>query len=104
MPVFSIPAFFIVLREVLEACLVVGIALAYINKIGATQFKKWIWFGTIAGVVASVITGTIFIIIYFATSDQLFSGKAGYLSSCCCITIDDDYLDDDHGQETSFVP
>lgn len=76
MPVFSIPAFFIVLREVLEACLVVGIALAYINKIGATQFKKWIWFGTIAGVVASVITGTIFIIIYFATSDQLFSGKA----------------------------
>ena len=76
MAVFSIAAFFIVLREVLEACLVVGIALAYINRIGAMQFKKWIWYGTSVGVLASVILGVCFIIIYFATSDQVFEGKA----------------------------
>lgn len=76
MAVFSIAAFFIVLREVLEACLVVGIALAYVNKTGATQYKRWVWLGAIAGIIASIIIGVAFIIVYYVSDNQLFKGKS----------------------------
>lgn len=74
--VFSIPAFFIVLREVLEACLVVGIVLAYLNKVGATQYRKWVWIGAAAGVGVSVIVGIVFAIIFYVNEDQIFTGNA----------------------------
>lgn len=76
MGVFSIPAFFIVLREVLEACLVVGIVLAYLNKIGATQYRRFVWIGAIAGIVISVIVGLAFGIVVWTRGEQLFKDKA----------------------------
>ncbi|KAI0562872.1 iron permease FTR1 [Gracilaria domingensis] len=75
MGVFSIPAFFIVLREVLEACLVVGIVLAYINKIGATQYRKYVWYGAIGGIVVSLAAGLAFGIVVWTRGDQLFTGS-----------------------------
>lgn len=74
--IFSIPAFFIVLREVLEACLVVGIVLAYLDKVGATQYRKWVWLAIAAGVGGSVAAGVAFAIVFFVRGDQLFSGNA----------------------------
>lgn len=76
MSVFSIPAFFIVLREVLEACLVVGIVLAYLNKTGSTQYNKWVWYGAAAGIVIAGGVGLAFGIVFWATDDQLFKGNA----------------------------
>lgn len=73
--VFSIPAFFIVLREVLEACLVVGIVLAYLSKIGATQYNKWVWLGAGGGIGLSVVLGLIFGIIVWKGGDQIFQGN-----------------------------
>lgn len=73
--VFSIPAFFIVLREVMEACLVVGIALAYFNKIGSSQYNRYVWFGAIAGIIVSGAVGIIFAVVYFTKGDQIFTGK-----------------------------
>lgn len=73
---FSIPAFFIVLREVLEACLVVGIALAYFNRTGNTHYNKWVWLGAAAGILVSLIVGITFAVIYFSRGEQLFEGKA----------------------------
>eukprot|EP00177_Eucheuma_denticulatum_P005554 GFKZ01010097.1.p1 GENE.GFKZ01010097.1~~GFKZ01010097.1.p1 ORF type:complete len:527 (-),score=80.46 GFKZ01010097.1:467-1996(-) len=74
--VFSIPAFFIVLREVLEACLVVGIVLAYLSKVGATQYRKWVWIGAAAGILVSVIVGIVFAVIFYVNNDQIFTGDA----------------------------
>lgn len=71
--VFSISAFFIVLREVLEACLIVGIAIAYLNRVGATQFQKWVWFGVAAGILTSVIIGVIFGVVFYLTGHQWFA-------------------------------
>ena len=62
---FSIPAFFIVLREVLEACLVVGIALAHLNKTGNTQYRKWVWIGAVSGILVSLAFGIAFAVVYF---------------------------------------
>ncbi|KAI0561613.1 High-affinity iron transporter [Gracilaria domingensis] len=76
MSVFSIPAFFIVLREVLEACLVVGIVLAYINKIGATQYRRYVWWGTFGGIAISLIVGLAFGIVVWTRGDQLFKDEA----------------------------
>lgn len=72
---FSIPAFFIVLREVLEACLVVGIALAYFNRTGNTQYNRWVWFGAIGGILVSLIAGIAFAAIYFSNDKSIFQGK-----------------------------
>lgn len=74
--VFSIPAFFIVLREVMEACLVVGIALAYFNKIGSSQYNRWVWFGAGAGVLVSGSVGIAFAAVYFKNANQILSGSA----------------------------
>lgn len=73
--VFSIPAFFIVLREVMEACLVVGIALAYFSKIGSSQYNRYVWFGAIGGIVVSGVVGITFAVVYFTKGDQIFTGK-----------------------------
>lgn len=74
--IFSIPAFFIVLREVLEACLVVGIVLAYLNKIGATQYRKWVWIGAAGGIAGSVAVGLGLGIAFWISGEQGFQGKA----------------------------
>lgn len=77
--VFNVSAFFIVLREVLEACLVVGIVLAYLSKTGATQLKKFVWIGTACGVGLAFVVGLAFCIVYYTRGDQLFEGKAEYI-------------------------
>lgn len=74
--VFSVPAFFVVLREVLEACLVVGIVLAYLNKTGATHLRKWVWWGASAGIALSLVLGISFAVVFYVRGDKLFSGKS----------------------------
>ena len=74
--VFSIPAFFIVLREVLEACVVVGIVLAYLKKTGTTQYSKYVWIGAFSGVGLSLALGIAFGIVYWVNDNSLFEGNA----------------------------
>lgn len=74
--VFTISSFFIVLREVLEACLVVGIVLAYLKKTGATHMNKWVWIGTVCGILVSLVAGIAFGVVYYVREDQLFAGKS----------------------------
>ena len=73
--IFSVPAFFIVLREVLEACLVVGIVLAYLDKVGETQLRGWVWAGATIGIIISLIFGVTFAVIFYVRGDNIFSGK-----------------------------
>jgi len=75
MTVFSVSAFFIVLREVLEACLVVGIVLAYLQKIGATHLNKWVWLGTVAGILLSLGIGIAFAVVFHVKGNQIFEGS-----------------------------
>jgi high-affinity iron transporter len=73
--IFNVSAFFIVLREVLEACLVVGIVIAYLHKTGSTHLCKWVWFGAASGVVLSGIIGIALTIVYYTKGVAKFAGK-----------------------------
>lgn len=55
-----IAALLITLRETLEASLVVGIILAYLNKTQNKKHGKFVWFGVLAGILLSVALAFIF--------------------------------------------
>ncbi len=50
-------AFLVMLREGVEAALIVGILLAYVNRLGRRREWQWVWAGTISASVLSVIAG-----------------------------------------------
>jgi len=47
-------AFLIALREGVEAALVVGIVLVYLNRTGRSNLARWVWGGVLAAVVSSL--------------------------------------------------
>lgn len=50
----------ITIREGLEAFLIVGILLGYLTKLGQFRFKRYIWGGTGAAIIASIIIALAF--------------------------------------------
>ncbi len=56
----ALPIFIITLREGVEATLVVGIVLAYLDKAQQTQFYPWVWSGVAAGLLGSGLVGALF--------------------------------------------
>jgi high-affinity iron transporter len=66
--------FVITLREGVEAALVVGIVLAYLNKANRSYLNPWVYAGIAAGILASVAIGTIFIgtLSSLDTTNQLY--------------------------------
>lgn len=55
-----LPTFVITLREGVEAALVVGIVLAYLQKAKQTKLNFWVYFGVIAGIFVSALIGLLF--------------------------------------------
>ena len=53
----GLPIFVITLREGVEAALVVGIVLACLQKAQKSELNPWVFFGILAGVAGSLITG-----------------------------------------------
>src|SRR4051812_46665540 len=51
-----IEALVITLREGVEAALIIGITLAYLNKIGQAELKKYVYSGLGAAVLGSIAT------------------------------------------------
>lgn len=74
--VFSVPAFFLVLREVLEACLVIGLSLAYLRKVGATHLNKFVWWGASIGISVSLTLGIAFAVVFYTQGNQIFEDEA----------------------------
>ena len=60
-------AFLVMLREGLEAALIVGILLAYVSRTGRRQEAGWIWAGTLSAAALSVVAG----VIIYATIGSL---------------------------------
>ena len=55
-------SFLVTSRETLEASLVVGIVLAYLNKTNNQNYKKTVYYGIIFGILASILAAFMFTI------------------------------------------
>ena len=55
----AFPTFIVTLREGFEAALVVGIVVACLQKAQQTQLYRWVYFGVIGGILASIGVGLI---------------------------------------------
>lgn len=77
--VFSLAAFFVVLREAFEAALVTGIALAYCSRMGLDHQRKFVWYGVASGIVASIILALGFAIPSWVGGGNVFEGKTEHL-------------------------
>jgi high-affinity iron transporter len=52
-------AFLVMLREGVEAAIIVAILLAYLDRIGRRSESRWIWAGTAAAIVVSIVAGIV---------------------------------------------
>ena len=69
--------FLITFRETLEAALVVGIILAYLNKTKNTKYNNVVYMGLVFGIIGSVISALLFNLIaggFSGVSEQIFEG------------------------------
>lgn len=77
-------ALLITLRETLEASLVIGIILAYLNKTDNHSHKRFVWGGVAAGVVLSAILAYVFESYlggFEGTAEQMYEGVAMSLAA-----------------------
>ncbi|MBI4440038.1 FTR1 family protein [Candidatus Woesearchaeota archaeon] len=64
-------SFLITSRETLEASLVVGIVLAYLDRTNNGRFRKWVYYGIAFGILASMLSAYL-----FSTVAGGFEGRA----------------------------
>src|SRR4051794_32673355 len=81
----AVGAFVIVLREAFEACLVLGLVFAFLNKTGQRdRHGAAVWQGTALAVVVSVALGAILFVTVGeleGTAEQLYEGIAMLLAA-----------------------
>lgn len=56
-------AFFITLREGVEAALIIGIIFAYLAMVGKKDWFRYVWWGTGAAVIFSIVVGAVAFIV-----------------------------------------
>ena len=55
----TVAAFLVMLREGVEAAIIVAILLAYLNRIDRRSEARWVWAGTIAAILVSLTAGIV---------------------------------------------
>eukprot|EP00882_Tetradesmus_deserticola_P007742 GHRQ01008152.1.p1 GENE.GHRQ01008152.1~~GHRQ01008152.1.p1 ORF type:complete len:469 (+),score=258.99 GHRQ01008152.1:358-1764(+) len=72
--IFSVVAFFIFLRETLEASVIIAVLLQCMNRT-MPRLKRQVWWGAVTGIVLSIIAGGVFAAVYYLASARLFQGN-----------------------------
>ena len=70
-------SFLVTSRETLEASLVVGIVLAYLNRTNNQNYRKTVYYGIVFGILASILAAfifTIFAVGFEGKAEQIFEG------------------------------
>lgn len=67
-------AFVITLREGMEAALIIGLILAYLNRTGRTTLRRWVYTGLVLAVAASVLGAIGFSLAGFDPENEVLEG------------------------------
>lgn len=88
--IFNVAALFVLLRESLEAALIVGVLLNYIKKtvshdpVKARKLKAAVWWGSGAGLAISIVIGVVFTVIFYVLKNDVFDGAGVGISWVRC--------------------
>ena len=65
-------SFFITFIESLEAFLILGIILSYLNKLETKQFNKYIYMGVFLGIIVSLVIAYIVQVMLYSIDNELY--------------------------------
>ncbi len=85
-----IESFLITSRETLEASLVVGIVLAYLNKTGNQNYRKTVYYGIFFGILASTLAAFAFTFVaggFEGRAEEIFEGTAMLIGAFLLTTM-----------------
>ncbi len=85
-----IESFLVTSRETLEASLVVGIVLAYLNRTNNQNYKKTVYYAILIGILSSVLaafTFTVFAGEFEGRSEQVFEGTTMLIGAFLLTTM-----------------
>ncbi len=83
-------SFLITSRETLEASLVVGIVLAYLNKTNSQNYKKTVYYGIAFGILSSIAAAVIFTLFaggFEGRSEEIFEGSTMLIGAFLLTTM-----------------
>ena len=83
-------SFLVTSRETLEASLVIGIVLAYLNKTNNHDYKKTVYYGIFFGIIASILTAFMFTIFsddFEGKAEQIFEGTTMIIGAFLLTTM-----------------
>ena len=79
---FSVPAFFILFRETLEAAIILSVMMALLDRLvedakQRRRMKKHVWWGVVGGVTLSMIAAAIFLSLYYTVAKEAWDSSEG---------------------------
>ena len=81
----------IMLREGLEALLIIGALLAFLKKSHNADKQRWIWLGGLGGVLASIVTAIVlqrvFVSATAGANRELIEGVTGLVAACLLVYV-----------------
>lgn len=89
---FSVPAMFIMLRESIEACVVVALLLQMCARLRLSRMKRYVWFGAASGIAVSMALGIVFVAVFYVTKSRVLTGASksifkGYINLIAVLLI-----------------
>ncbi|RKO83962.1 iron permease FTR1/Fip1/EfeU, partial [Blyttiomyces helicus] len=88
MTLFSVPIFFILLRETTEAAIIVSVLLSFCRQVFGEdpavlkRLNKQIWLGTLIGLIISMVIGAVFIVIWYTVASNLWNTSENLWEAC----------------------
>lgn len=77
---FNVGAFFVLFREALEATIILGVLLRYLNEsiddpILKRRLRKQVWIGTSLGLGTSLLIGVLFTVMFYVLKKDVFGAS-----------------------------
>jgi high-affinity iron transporter len=85
-----IASLIIAFREILEASLIVGIVLGYLNKTGQQKYKRLVWLAVLSAVVCSIIGAILFNALaggFVGRAEMIFEGVTTLIGAILLTTM-----------------